>query len=161
MESSELDRKTADEIRILMTKTGHTLSTAESCTSGRIAATLTSVEGASDYVQGGIVAYQNDIKTRFLGVPKEMIEEYDVVSEPVVKAMVKGACHLFSTDYAIASTGYAGSGANGICSGTIWIGWGKPDDLHAVCLNENMGREKNTAHAAETALIEFLRYIKG
>ncbi|MCR5313381.1 MAG: CinA family protein [Bacteroidaceae bacterium] len=159
MYTTDTDKKIAEAIKERMCKLGKTLSTAESCTSGRIAATLTSVDGASEYVQGGLVAYQDDVKSRFLGVPPSLIKEYDVVSEPVVKAMVAGACKMFDTDFAIASTGYAGSGSNGISSGTIWIGWGGGKDIHAKCLNENLGREANTAHAAECAVREFLDYI--
>ena len=149
----------AQEILTCMVKAGKTLSTAESCTSGRIAASLTQVSGASDYFQGGLVAYQDSLKVRFLNVCQEDIDAYDVVSQPVVEQMVRGACRLFHSDYAIASTGYAGAGANGIPSGTIWIGWGSPQEVHSVCLTLDEGRELNTAHATTHALNSFLRFI--
>ena len=75
----------AQEIRTRMVETGKTLSTAESCTSGRIAATLTQVPGASDYFQGGLIAYQDHLKVRYLDVRQEDIDTYDVVSQPVVE----------------------------------------------------------------------------
>ena len=84
-----------------------TLSTAESCTGGRIAAAITAHSGASRYFQGGLVAYQNEVKEQLLGVPSEMIDRYGVVSRQVAEQMVRGACTLFHTDYALASTGYA------------------------------------------------------
>ena len=59
---------------------GLTLSVAESCTGGGIAAALTSVSGSSGYFQGGLVAYQNELKVKFLGVSDSDIELYDVVS---------------------------------------------------------------------------------
>ncbi len=138
---------------------GMTLSTAESCTSGRIASKLTCVSGASDYFQGGLVAYQDIVKERFLGVPEDMIHQYDVVSRPVVEQMVLGACAMFGTDYAIASTGYAGDGCNGIASGTIWIAWGAADDVHSMCLTDDDGRELNTERAANMAIAKFAEYL--
>ena len=60
-----------------------TLSTAESCTGGRIAAAITAHSGASNYFRGGLVAYQNDVKEEMLGVPHEMIATYGVVSRQV------------------------------------------------------------------------------
>lgn len=149
----------AQEILTRMVELGKTLSTAESCTSGRIAATLTQVSGASDYFQGGLVVYQDYLKVRYLDVRQEDIDAYDVVSQPVVEQMVRGACHFFHTDYAIASTGYAGTGANGIPSGTIWIGWGSIQEVHSTCLTLEEGRERNTAHTTTRALECFLRFL--
>ena len=56
-----------------------TISAAESCTGGRIASAITARSGASKYFIGSLVAYQNEVKERLLGVPAEMIEQYDVV----------------------------------------------------------------------------------
>lgn len=136
---------------------GKTVSTAESCTGGRIASAITAVSGASSYFQGSIVAYQNEVKEKMLGVPHEMIERYDVVSQPVVEAMVKGACRLFGTDYALASTGYAEAWeGHEVC---IWIGWGSEDDVHSLCLREDFGRVRNVEIAAERVMVEFERWL--
>lgn len=121
---------------------------------------LTSVTGASDYFQGSMVAYQDALKIKFLGVDASTIKEHDVVSREVVEQMVRGAIRLFGTDYAIASTGYTGGGANGIPAGTVWLGWGSEDDVHTLCLTGDNGREANTARAAQVAIEEFLKYIK-
>ena len=144
--------KTVFEIQKLMVERGLTLATAESCTSGRIAREITKVAGSSDYFQGGLVAYQDRLKEEFLGVSAEDIAQYDVVSEPVVRQMVRGACKMFGTDYAIASTGYAGEGCNGIPSGTIWIAWGTPYNIQTKCLTLNIDRETNTQNAIQHAL---------
>ena len=90
----------------------------------------------------------------------EDIAQYDVVSEPVVRQMVRGACKMFGTDYAIASTGYAGEGCNGIPSGTIWIAWGTPDNIHTQCLTQNIDRETNTRKAIQEALKGFWQSLK-
>ena len=67
---------------------------------------------------------------------------------------------MFGTDYAIASTGYAGEGCNGIPSGTIWIAWGTPDEIHAKCLTRNIDRERNTENAIKEALKGLLEEIR-
>lgn len=156
----ETKQSICTEILRLMVERKNTVSTAESCTSGRIAASLTQISGASDYFQGGIVCYQDELKEKFLGVKADDIKKYDVVSKQVVEQMVKGACELFHTDYALASTGYAGGGMNGIPDGTIWIGWGSKDDVHSLMLTENAGRESNTENAAYQVLANFLEYIR-
>lgn len=138
---------------------GLTLSTAESCTGGGMAAALTSVSGSSGYFQGALVAYQNEVKVRFLGVSEADIREHDVVSQPVVEQMVRGACAIFHTDCALASTGYAGEGNGVIPSGTVWVAWGSASEVRSICLRSDEGREANTAHAVAEALSHFLRWL--
>lgn len=149
----------ASAIRERMVRLSLTLSVAESCTGGRVAASLTSISGASEYFQGGLVAYQNRLKEEFLGVAESVICEYDVVSQPVVEQMVKGACAMFHTDCAIASTGYAGDGNGHIPAGTIWLAWGTTSDVHSLCLKHDDGREENTARATRVALSRFLSWL--
>lgn len=135
-----------------------TVSTAESCTGGRIAAAITAESGASRYFEGGVVAYQNEVKERMLGVPAEMIEEYGVVSREVAEEMVRGACRLFHTDYALASTGYAEAWEGHEVE--IWVAWGSEQDVHSMCLREDFGRVKNVEIATECVLDEFGKYLK-
>ena len=142
-----------------MIKKGKTVCTAESCTSGRIAASLTMISGASNYFKGGLVAYQDELKIKYLGVSQSDINEYNVVSKQVVEQMVKGACDMFSADFALASTGYAGSGMDCIPDGTIWIGWGDKSDVHSFLISEDNGRELNTENATKKVLEEFLKYL--
>lgn len=150
----------AKEIKEILLRRSQTLSTAESCTSGLIAATLTGVPGASGYFQGGIVAYQDAVKIRELGVSADSIERFDVVSREVVEQMVKGACLKFGTDYALASTGYADKGNDRVADGTIWIGWGSADNVHSECLLCNGTRFENTRFAVETVIGRFLEFLK-
>ncbi|MBR2193753.1 MAG: CinA family protein [Bacteroidaceae bacterium] len=140
---------------------GKTLSTAESCTSGRIAAEITSVSGSSAYFQGGLIAYQNEVKIKMLGVKAEIIDTYDVVSEEVARYMVRGACRLFGTDYAIASTGYAGpsGGTESIPVGTIWIACGSVDNMKTKCLTGDLGRVQNVERATKEALKLMLDFL--
>ena len=159
MYSDKADNELAERLRKLMIEKGKTVATAESCTSGRIASTLTSVSGASGYFLGGLVAYQDEVKIAHLGVSAEMIAEHDVVSREVVEQMVKGACRFFGSDYALASTGYAGGGTETIPSGTIWIGWGSEKEVHSMKLSEDRRREENTSNAAKVAIRSFLNEI--
>jgi nicotinamide-nucleotide amidase len=86
------------------------LATAESCTGGLVAATLTAIAGSSDVVERGFVTYSNEAKAELLGVPMAMIAEHGAVSRPVARAMVLGALSASRADVAISVTGVAGPG---------------------------------------------------
>ena len=91
---------------------GVTLATAESCTGGLIAATLTEIAGSSDVVDRGFVTYSNEAKMELLGVPSGLIAAHGAVSEEVARAMAEGALQHARADIAVSVTGIAGpSGA--------------------------------------------------
>ena len=100
-----------------------TLATAESCTGGTIARLLTAQAGASAYFRGGIVAYSNEVKEKFLGVRHDTLETHGAVSEETVRQMAEGVLRRMDTDYAIATTGIAGpdGGTPTKPVGTVWI----------------------------------------
>ena len=78
------DHKTLPSVVIdLSRKRGQTLSIAESCTGGSLAAAITTIPGSSDVFLGGVIAYNNKIKENILGVPPELIDKYGAVSKPV------------------------------------------------------------------------------
>jgi nicotinamide-nucleotide amidase len=87
-----------------------TLATAESCTGGLIAATLTEIPGASDVVDRGFVTYSNAAKTDMLGVPAALIVEQGAVSEAVARVMALNALTRSRAGIAVAVTGIAGPG---------------------------------------------------
>ncbi|HST52268.1 MAG TPA: competence/damage-inducible protein A [Pyrinomonadaceae bacterium] len=89
---------------------GFTLAVAESCTGGLIAHRLTEVPGSSSYFTEGVVTYSNEAKTRLLGVPAKVIEEYGAVSAEIAEEMAEGVKALAETDFGLAVTGIAGPG---------------------------------------------------
>ena len=102
---------------------GVSISVAESITSGSISVNLTKNSGSSSYFKGGVIAYQNEIKTKILGVSQSIIDEKTEVSAEVVKQMANSVLEKFDTDFAIATSGYAGptGGTNKNPIGTIFI----------------------------------------
>ena len=100
-----------------------TITAAESCTGGRIAAAITSVAGSSRIFPGSLVSYRDDVKHRMLFVPEALLEDSGAVSEPVAWAMARGAARMFETDMAIAVTGLAGPDGDGEHPvGTAYLG---------------------------------------
>ena len=111
------------------TKRGVRLATAESCTGGAIADALVSVPGASAVFVGGVVAYDNAIKTSLLGVDAGLIARVGAVSEEVAIAMAAGARERLGTQFAISTTGIAGpdGGSDEKPVGLVWFGLANPD----------------------------------
>lgn len=158
----ELENKVISrEIQTRMYESGKTLGTAESCTGGRIAEAIIATPGASEYFKGAIVSYTNEVKEKLLNVDHQLLEEKTAVCEEVAIAMVKGACDTLNVDYAIAATGIAGpgGGTKEIPVGTIWLAYGKKDDVRTIKLEDDEGRDKNLLIATHLALKAFLEYI--
>ena len=99
--------------------------TAESCTGGWIAKTLTDIPGSSRWFGEGFVTYSNESKIRRLGVPSVTLEKNGAVSEATVRAMAAGALRRTKADMAVAVTGIAGpdGAVPGKPVGTVWLGW--------------------------------------
>lgn len=99
-----------------------TLSLAESCTGGNLAASLTSIPGCSQYFLGSIVAYSNTLKTHLLGIDDHTLSTHGAVSALVVRQMAQGVLKLTGSDYSLAVSGIAGPGGGSAIKpiGTIW-----------------------------------------
>lgn len=101
------------------------LVTAESCTGGWIAKTVTDIAGSSDWFDCGMVAYSYEAKQAMLGVRPETLEQHGAVSRETVIEMVSGALVHSGAGVAVAVTGIAGPGGGAPDKpvGTVWIGW--------------------------------------
>ena len=150
------------EISEILWEMEKTVSTAESCTGGRIAEAIIAVPGASKYFKGGIISYVNEIKESMLGVDPKVLEEQTAVCEEVAREMVIGACKAMNTDYAISATGIAGptGGSKEIPVGTIWLACGNENRITTVKVEEDHGRDINLAIATNKAMQMFLDYLK-
>ncbi len=127
-----------------LSKLGKTISTAESCTGGKIAQTITSVPGASNYYRGSIVCYATDTKVTILGVDQETIDKHSVVSAEVAKEMALGIQKIMKTDYAIATTGNAGpsKGDADADVGSVFIAIANKNEVTVEKFNFGQPREK-------------------
>lgn len=138
----------------LLKQKGMTLSTAESCTGGGIAALITSVPGSSEYFKGGIVAYSNEIKKNLLSVSNQTLEKHGAVSQETVIEMVRGAMKSIKSDCAIATSGIAGPGGGSIEKpvGTIWIAVGCKEKIVTKKEEGDLGRAGNVQRTIQDAL---------
>jgi nicotinamide-nucleotide amidase len=142
----------------MLKKQQKTIATAESCTGGQIAASLSSVAGASNYFKGSVVSYATETKINVLGIPEKLIEEYSVVSAEVAKAMALNVKKLLNTDYAIATTGNAGptKGDEKAELGSVFIALATPNEVIVEEFNFGQPREK----VIDRALIKSLEILK-
>ncbi len=134
---------------------GLKLGSAESCTGGRISASITAVPGSSDVYQGGVVSYSNDVKINLLGVDAETIERVGAVSEEVVLQMAAGACRVLGADCACSSSGIAGPGGGSAEKpvGTVWIAANVKGHTATQLLHLKGEREDIASAAADRALL--------
>jgi nicotinamide-nucleotide amidase len=131
-----------------------TISIAESCTGGKIAATLSSVPGASNYFRGSVVSYATQTKIDVLGIDEGLIKSLGVVSAEVAMVMAKSIQKMLKSDFAIATTGNAGptkeDGAAEL--GTVFIGIATPNEVFVEEFNFGQPREKVIDRAVSKGL---------
>ena len=149
-------------IQELLYNSDKKIGTAESCTGGRLAEALIAVPGSSNYFNGSIIAYTNEVKENLLGVDHQVLEEQTAVSEEVARQMVLGAIKTLRVDLAVAVTGVAGpaGGTPENPVGTIWIGYGCNTDVRTWKLSEDFGRDINLSIATSKALQLMVEFLK-
>lgn len=137
---------------------GWTVCTAESCTGGLIAASLTEVAGSSDYVLGGVVAYANEIKQALLGVREATLRQFGAVSTETAAEMAVGAQQRFGADLAVSITGIAGPGGGTAEKpvGLTYIGLAGRDGLIAVERHLWPGSRHDVREASATRALEMI-----
>jgi PncC family amidohydrolase len=125
---------------------------------------LTDVSGASAVFKGGFVTYTNEMKEKLLGVNPDTIDRYTEVSEQTVKEMAAGARRALGTDFAVATTGYAGptGGTAENPVGTVYVGLASKDGSTALRLSYSATKSRDYIRtaAARRALMELLKIIR-
>jgi nicotinamide-nucleotide amidase len=159
---SEKDDTFEELICRVLSGAGKTLSTAESCTGGKISSLVTSVPGSSEYFLGSVTSYANSVKENVLGVPSKIIEEYGAVSSECVSAMAEGVRRLTGSDYSVATSGIAGPGGGSDQKpvGTVWIGVSSNMGTETFSLRFNSDRKRNIERFSSSALHILLKRIK-
>ena len=159
--SSSQNRQVAEAAVRLLMKRKRTLALAESCTGGFIANGITNIPGASKVFLGGIVAYSNGVKEKFLGVRPETLKKHGAVSEFVAREMAEGARKKFGADFAIAVTGIAGpaGGTKDKPVGTVFISvagaFGTVVERRLNCFGREKFKEVTARQALELLLSQF------
>ncbi|WP_350455243.1 CDP-diacylglycerol--glycerol-3-phosphate 3-phosphatidyltransferase [Slackia heliotrinireducens] len=140
---------------------GVMVGTAESCTGGLIAGTLTSIPGSSDSVAGGIISYSNDVKMACLGVLAETLDTHGAVSEQTACQMAEGARKQLAVDVAVSVTGIAGPGGEvpGKPVGTVWIGVSSKRGTRAELHHFDGDRDAVRSQTVDAALRMMLEEI--
>ena len=123
MTDSEL-MQLSEQVGQALKARGATVTTAESCTGGWVAKTLTNIAGSSAWFERGFVTYSNEAKSQMIGVSEATLLDHGAVSEPVVVEMAIGALRAARADYAISVSGIAGpdGGSAEKPVGTVWFG---------------------------------------
>jgi nicotinamide-nucleotide amidase len=139
---------------------GVRLAAAESCTGGLVAARLTAIPGASATFVGGVVAYDNAVKVRALGLSEELLATHGAVSEPAVLGMASGARARFGVEAAVAISGIAGpdGGSPDKPVGTVWLAVSCREAQRALRVGLPGDRAEVRARAAQAGL-DLLRRV--
>ena len=147
-------------LKTLLSGSGKTVSTAESCTGGAIASLITSIPGSSEYFKGSIISYSAEIKEKMLKVDSGIIRKYGIVSSEVAASMAEGIRNLLNTTYSISTTGLAGPGGDNINPvGTVWIGISGPNGTKTIKKVFSKDRITNIQLFADSALAILIEYI--
>ncbi len=161
------DDSLAGVVGALLQSKQSTLAVAESCTGGGLGAMLTAVPGSSDYFWGGVIAYDNRIKERVLGVDPEALASYGAVSPEVAQQMAVGVRDRLGTTWGLSITGIAGPGGGTDAKpvGLVYIGLAGPGGAVAAGISGEYrfgggrGREWVRHLSACTALDQLRRML--
>lgn len=147
-------RELARELGEALMQRGLTVATAESCSGGWIAKSLTDLPGSSAWFGWGFVTYANEAKIRLLGIEREQLEANGAVSEPIVRAMAEGAAAVSGSDLSVAVSGIAGpdGGSAEKPVGTVWFAWTAGKDTEARSVQLDGDRDAVRRATVELAL---------
>ncbi len=139
-----------------------TAATAESCTGGNIAHSITAIAGASDVFCGSVVSYSNDVKSNVLGVSETDLARYGAVSIPVVEQMVSGAIRTIGTQCAMATSGIAGptGGSPEKPVGTVCVAVSTCGRTRSATYHFPGNRDRVIRRATDTAIIDLIYLLR-
>ena len=157
-----IDENLVKKISYLLKEKKITIATAESCTGGLIAHTLTNVSGSSDYFDRGIVSYSNRSKNELLDVPVDTLKKYGAVSKQVAKAMAENIRIKSRVDIGVATTGIAGptGGTKEKPVGLVYIGISTSEGTYIRKYRFSGNRLQNKENTCNAALWMILDYLK-
>ena len=140
---------------------GLKLSTAESCTGGNVAHAITLNAGSSEYFEGSVVAYSNDVKRNVLKVPAEVLSSVGAVSKETVEAMCSGVASLMATDCAIATSGIAGPGGGTPEKpvGTVWVAVKCGERVESECYHLPGTRDRVIERTTTNVLCKLIKML--
>jgi len=150
------------KVSSLLKEKGLTVATAESCTGGLIAHTLTNVSGSSLYFDRGVVSYSNRAKMELLGVSSQVLEKHGAVSKETAKAMAEGVRLRSGVDVGVSTTGIAGptGGTKDKPVGLVYIGVSTRDETVVKKFLFKGDRLSNKESACEAALKMLFELLK-
>lgn len=160
-----IDNKSTQELVEILAQrlidSGKTVATAESCTGGNIAHSITLLAGSSQYFLGGIVSYANEVKMNVLGVKKADLDNYGAVSQAVVESMATGACKVIGSNYAVATSGIAGPGGGSVDKpvGTVWMAVSDGKNTVSKKWKFDGSREEIIEKATKSAIFMLLEFF--
>lgn len=152
----------AEKVGEILKQHGLKLATAESCTGGGLAYTITNIAGSSAWFERGFIVYSNEAKIEMLAVKSSTINKFGAVSEQVAREMAEGALKNSNANISIAITGIAGpeGGTDDKPVGSVWIAWAGFDKKIKTSLDIFSGdRQAVRARSIEKALEELLERI--
>jgi PncC family amidohydrolase len=161
-DTNSTDDFPASVVARLLIERGATVSAAESCTGGLLSAALTDIPGSSAYFPGGMIVYDNDVKTGLLGVRPETIAEHGAVSAPVALEMARQIRATMRTDIGLGVTGIAGpdGGTAAKPVGTTFIALVEKDAAHVRHFTFSGDRAGNRADSVRSALTTLALYLQ-
>jgi PncC family amidohydrolase len=150
-----------EEVGKLLRQKGLTLGTVESGTGGLISHLITNVAGSSDYYQGSVISYSNEVKMKVVGVKKNTLDKYGAVSHQVAEEMAAGGRKLLKVDICVADTGIAGPGGAtpGKPAGLFYLGLAHNSGAFSRKHEFNGTREENKNSVAKAALKWVQEYL--
>jgi len=166
MKQHDLEIEISSTLQVLakqLIDSGLIIASAESCTGGWIAKSVTDIDGCSQWFDSAIVTYSNNAKVSLLGVSQQTLDAHGAVSQPVVKEMVLGLLDRCSANIGVSVSGIAGpaGGSTDKPVGTVWIAWANAGVfIEAVRYKFKGNREQVRLQAVSAALNGILRILQ-